>query len=159
MNLLFAQSANYYIKLIPIASGGSAKIVPVKELTVVEQIKEFTFGVDKVRITRGNQMIDLTIGGITESFKLAYNYYEGYDGAGQKSGAYIFRPISDTPKTYSTISKIYYADGVTTGMFILQGDKTFTRVYFSKALDYVKRFGFSVETYMDSIDIKDNKGK
>lgn len=90
---------------------GSAKLVEVKELTITEQIKEFSLGSDKVKITRGNQSFDLTIAGITETFKVFYNYYEGWSRGGQNSGAYIFRPISDTPKEYSPIKKIYYADG------------------------------------------------
>jgi hypothetical protein len=68
-------------------------------------------GSDKVRITRGNQSFDLTVGGVTETFKVFYNYYEGWDKGGQHSGAYIFRPLNDTPKEYSAIKKIYYADG------------------------------------------------
>lgn len=92
------------------ASGGSAKQVEVKELTITEQIKEFSLGNDKLKFTRGNQSFDFTIDGRSESLKINYNYYESYDGAGQQSGAYIFRPKSDR-KDYSTIRKIYYADG------------------------------------------------
>jgi len=49
--------------LVPTA-GGNAKILNIKELSIVEQIKEFTLGSDKVRIVRGTQMIDLTIAGV-----------------------------------------------------------------------------------------------
>jgi hypothetical protein len=115
------------------SSTGSAKLVPLKELTVVEQIKEFTFGNDKVRFTRGNQSFDLTINGTTDSFKIFYNYYEGWDQSGQKSGAYIFRPKTDTSKPYSTVNKMYYVDGKQVGMIVLDGDKALTRVYFNKA--------------------------
>ena len=125
-------------------SGGSAKLVPVKELTVVEQIKEFTLGNDKLRFTRGNQSFDLTINGNTESFKIFYNYYEGWDSEGQTSGAYIFRPKSNTPKSFSNISRMYYADGQTLGMIVLEGDKTITRCYFQKEKDFVRNYGFSV---------------
>jgi len=69
-------------------------------------------GSDKLKITRGNQSFDLTLGGATETFKVFYNYYEGWDKGGQHSGAYIFRPLSDTPKEYSPIKKIYYAEGM-----------------------------------------------
>ena len=62
------------MKLVAL-SGGSAKVVPVKELTVVEQIKEFALGSDKVRFTRGNQSFDLTLNGKVETFKIFYNYY------------------------------------------------------------------------------------
>jgi hypothetical protein len=94
-----------------VPTSGSAKLVSVQELTISEQIHEFTLGNDKLRITRGNQSFDLTLNGVTEGFKMFYNYYEGWDKGGQHSGAYIFRPLSDTPKEYSPIKKIYYADG------------------------------------------------
>lgn len=42
---------------------------------------------------------------------------------------------------------------------VLQGDRTFTRVIFSKATDYVAKFGFEVETFVDSIPISDGIGK
>ena len=48
------ESSNAYLKLA-VSSTGSAKVAPVKELTLVEQIKEFTLGSDKVKFTRGNQ--------------------------------------------------------------------------------------------------------
>lgn len=123
------------------ADAGSAKVVPVKELTITEQIKEFTLGNDKVRFTRGNQSFDLTLNGIAESFKIFYNYYEGWDAGGQHSGAYIFRPKSDNPRSFSSITKMHYADGATHGIIILQGDKTTTRVYFSKVTDEVRNNG------------------
>ena len=100
------------------ADGGSAKKVEVKELTLVEQIKEFSIGNDKVKLTRGNQSFDFTLDGRAESVRINYNYYESYDGDGQHSGAYIFRPKSDI-KGYSPIQKYYYADGLTSGMMIL----------------------------------------
>jgi hypothetical protein len=109
-NLDFEESSNSYVK-ITVYAGGSGRLVPVKELTISEQIREFSLGSDKVKITRGNQSIDLTINGVTETFKVNYNYYEGWDKGGQHSGAYIFRPLNDTPKEYSPIKKIYYADG------------------------------------------------
>jgi hypothetical protein len=87
-------------------------VAAVKELTVIEQIKEWDFADgSKLKFTRGNQTFDLTIDGSTNSFKIFYNYYEGWDQDGQKSGAYIFRPKADTSKPYSTVSKMYYVDG------------------------------------------------
>jgi len=111
---------------------------------VAEQIKEFTLGNDKVRFTRGNQSFDLTLNGVTETFKIFYNYYEGWDSGGQHSGAYIFRPKSDSPKPYSNIAKLHYADGATHGIIILQGDRTTTRVYFSKTANEVRNNGILV---------------
>ena len=78
---------------------------------------------------------------------------------GQHSGAYIFRPKSDNQKVYSNINKMHYADGVTTGIIVLEGDKSLTRVYFSKTADYVRNNGALVETQLDSIPITDNVGK
>lgn len=118
-NLDIGESSNAYVKLFAVSSGGSAKVVPVKELTVAEQIKEFTLGDDKVRFMRGNQSFILTLNGYNETFRIFYNYYEGWDEGGQHSGAYIFRPKLDTSKTYSTISKMHYADGLTTGIIVL----------------------------------------
>lgn len=97
--------------------------------------------------------------GRVETFKIFYNYYEGWDQSGQHSGAYIFRPKFDSPKSYSNINKLYYADGQTSGIIILEGDTTLTRVYFSKTTDYVRNFGFLIETQMDSISIADGVGK
>ena len=73
-NLDFDESSNSYVKLVPTV-GGSAKLVAVKELTITEQIREFALGSDKLKITRGSQTFDLTIKGVTETFKVFYNYY------------------------------------------------------------------------------------
>jgi hypothetical protein len=79
--------------------------------------------------------------------------------ASQSSGAYIFRPVNDVSKEYSSIKKIYYIDGVTNGIVVLEGDKTLTKVSFSKTQDYVRNFGFMIETFVDSIPIDDKIGK
>lgn len=115
-------------------------------------------GNDKLRITRGNQNFDLTINGATETFNIFYNYYQGYSG-GQSSGAYIFRPIIDTSEEYSAIKKIYYIDGDSTAVVVLEGDKTLTKVAFSKLPGYVRTYGFMIETFVDSIPIDDGLGK
>ena len=75
-SLDFSESSNSYVKLVPVGSGGSAKIQYPKELTIGEQIKEFALGSDKLRITRGNQNFDLTLNGATETFNIFYNYYQ-----------------------------------------------------------------------------------
>ena len=54
---------------------------------------------------------------------------------------------------------MHYADGVTHGIIILQGDKTTTRVYFSKTANEVRNNGVLVSTQLDSIPINDNIGK
>ena len=156
--LAFAESSNSYVKLVPVSSGGSAKVQVAKELTISEQIKEFIIGNDKLKITRGNQNFDLTINGATESFNIFYNYYQGMVG-GQSSGAYIFRPIVDSSSEYSSIKKIFYVDALTTAVIVLEGDKTLTKVFFSKNINYVRLFGFMIETYVDSIPITDGIGK
>lgn len=78
---------------------------------------------------------------------------------GQSSGAYIFRPIIDTSSEYSSIKKIYYVDALTTAVIVLEGDKTLTKVFFSKNNNYVRSFGFMIETIIDSIPITDGIGK
>lgn len=105
------ESSTAYVKLVPVKSGGSAKVEAVKELSITEQIKTFQLGTDTLKITRGSQKFDLTIGGALESFNIFYNNYDGWFSGGQNSGAYIFRPILDNPKLYSTIKKIHYCDG------------------------------------------------
>ncbi len=54
---------------------------------------------------------------------------------------------------------MYYADGRTVGMIILEGDKSITRVYFSKIKEYVNNYGCMIETQLDSIPVEDNVGK
>ena len=39
---------------------------------------------------------------------------------------------------------MHYADGATNGIIILQGDRTTTRVYFSKLVDEVRNNGILV---------------
>lgn len=79
--------------------------------------------------------------------------------SGQDSGAYIFRPTNDISVEYSVIRKIYYADGAASAVVVLEGDKTLTKVIFSKAVDYVRKYGFMIETFVDSIPIDEGRGK
>ena len=115
-SLDFDQSSNSYVKLVPVSSGGSAKPQVLKELTISEQIHEFSLGSDKLKIIKGNQTFELTINGVIESFKILYNFYTGWTGVGQASGAYIFRPVDDESKEYSTLKKIYYCDGTSSNI-------------------------------------------
>ncbi len=76
---------------------------------------------------------------------MGYNYYESYQGNGQKSGAYIFRPSDatiNTPKKYSNIKTIHYAEGTVATVIVLEGDKTYTKMYFYKQPKYVDTYGF-----------------
>jgi hypothetical protein len=49
--------------------------------------------------------------------------------------------------------------GSTNAIILLEGDKLFAKLYFSRTANYVKNYGFTIETYMDSISIADNLGK
>lgn len=84
----------------------------------------------------------MTLDGQVESFMIGYNYYTSYEGSDQKSGAYIFRPASDTANKYSNIKAIHYAEGVKSVVFALDGDKTSTKLFFSKEDGYVNKYGF-----------------
>lgn len=95
----------------------------------------------------------------TQSFTINYNYYESYQGPDQKSGAYIFRPAKDDKQTYSNIKTIYYAEGVKSVVIVLDGDRTDSKVTFSKEDGYIDSNGFEIETHIDSIPVLDKIGK
>lgn len=79
------------------------------------------------------------------AFQINYDYYESYQGDGQKSGAYIFRPANETistPKKYSTLKSVHYAEGDIVTVVVLQGDKTYSKMYFNKQPSYVENNGF-----------------
>lgn len=44
-------------------------------------------------------------------------------------------------------------------MFVFEGDKTYTKIYFSKIENEISEKGFEIETFVDSIDISDGVGK
>lgn len=67
--------------------------------------------------------------------------------------------MSDTPKKFSTIKNIGYAEGTNTVVLTLEGDRTNTKLYFSKATGYTAERGFEVETRIDAIPISDKVGK
>lgn len=132
----------------------------LKELSVLESSKNFSLSsTASIKITRASQKFDLSIGSAIESFTINYNYYESYQSSGQKSGAYIFRPNGNDPLKYSTIKAIAYAEGTKAVIFTLDGDKTSTKLFFSKEAGYIDKYGFEIETHIDSIPINDKKGK
>lgn len=108
----FPDSGNSYFRITPDAKTPSAKVVKLKELTLIDASKGFNItSTVYLKVTKSTSKIDLTMGNTTESFTVSYNYYESYEGSGQQSGAYIFRPNSNDPKKYSTTKTIHYAEG------------------------------------------------
>lgn len=80
--------------------------------------------------------MDITTGGKTFSITPSYSYYESFQEENeQRSGAYIFRPNNATirnSKKYTTFKNYHFAEGDTTTVFVYEGDKTYTKIYFSK---------------------------
>lgn len=104
----------------------------------------------------------MTIPSGTYPFELTYSHYIGFSDVGQKSGAYIFRPSASTinnPKKYSTLKSLHYAEGDQMVVVALQGDNTYTNLYFNKREGHVEAFGVEIETFIDSININDKEGK
>lgn len=156
----FPESGNTYIKIASDTKTASAKVVKMKELTIADAAKEFKLSsVASIKVTKNSQKFDLTLNGTVETFNVNYNFYDGYQGDGQKSGAYIFRPTANASTKYSTIKTIHFAEGTETVVFALDGDKTYSILYFSKVEGYVNTKGFEINTRVDSIPIADKIGK
>ncbi|KAL4512875.1 hypothetical protein ABPG72_017560 [Tetrahymena utriculariae] len=93
-------------------------------------------------------------------FEVLYHYYPSYQGKGQKSGAYIFRPATeyiDTPIAYSETKNQFIFHGKLVTIVLIQGTHTDSqlRVY---ASDYYRHV-VELETFIGSIPIKDKVGK
>ena len=156
-------AAYTYIKLAPLSSGGSVKVIPLETVGPTAIIKTFQLTDSaKVAFTRAQIKLAVTLKSGEYSIFPEYNYYESYQGDDQKSGAYIFRPSQDTlnkSKKYTTFKSYQYAEGDTTVVFVMEGDKTYTKMYFSKIPNEIEERGFEVETFIDSIDVSDGVGK
>lgn len=159
-NMELDEAAMNYVKIEPVKNG-SAKVIKPKEIN--ETAKNWTISSTvKLEFVKAQSKFVLTMSGKTYPFSVAYNYYESYQGTGQKSGAYIFRPSVFTiaaPRHYSTFRSYQYLEGTTHLALILEGDKTYTTVYFNKLAGYVDRYGLETYTYVDSINIDDKVGK
>ena len=156
----FPESGSIYVKVAVESKNPTAKVVKLKELTILDSSKEFKLGANSaIKVTKSSLKFDLTLGDSIESFFLNYNYYDSYNGEGQKSGAYIFRPANDSSKKYSTVKTLHYAEGTDTVVLVLEADRTNTKLYFSKAEGYVAEKGFEIETRIDSIPIAAKIGK
>jgi lysosomal alpha-mannosidase len=44
-------------------------------------------------------------------------------------------------------------------MVLLEGDRILSKVYFSRTVNYVRNYGFMIESFVDSISIADDIGK
>ncbi len=62
-------------------------------------------------------------------------------------------------KVLSNVKKVYSLDGTQGLVIVLEGTSTLTKVYFSKRVGYVERWGVEVESWLDSVPISDNIGK
>ena len=62
-NVDMPESANKYVKITPVKSSGSAKVIKSKELTVSEGSKSFKLSSSaEIKVTKASQKFDLTLG-------------------------------------------------------------------------------------------------
>lgn len=147
-NLYFNETSYSYAKLKKLTSGGSVKVIPFETVSSIAISKTFTItNTTKMTFTRATNRMEITTGSGSFGITPAYSYYESYQGDGQKSGAYIFRPSEATingSKKYTTYKNYHYAEGETVTVFVYEGDKTYTKIYFSKIPQEVETKGFEI---------------
>lgn len=151
-----------YVKLEAAKNGsGSARVVRLKELSILESSKSWNITPSThLTLAKATEKFTLTSNGSAFEWSVAYNYYESYQGTGQKSGAYIFRPSAATiagPRKYSATKGVHYAEGNSTVVVVLEGDRVYSRLYFHRLEDY--DHGFELHSYVHSIPVEDKQGK
>jgi len=91
-------------------------------------------------------------------FSLNYNYYESYQGDGQKSGAYIFRPSQKTlnaPLSYATPQSLTIYQGKNLLQVHVSSDKIIADLRIYNDLSN----GIELSTFINSISTDDGQGK
>ena len=94
----------------------------------------------------------------SSEFSLNYNYYESYQGDGQKSGAYIFRP------SQRTLSGSIAYDSAISGKVFIGKNLLQIQLYGAKTITAIRIYndmtnGIEVQTFVDSINTSDGQGK
>jgi hypothetical protein len=80
-NLDFEETSTNYVKLVPVKSGGSAKVVKLKTVTITQSTVDFNISsTASLKYTRAQQKFDLNALDSTLTFTVNYNYYESYQG-------------------------------------------------------------------------------
>jgi len=163
-NLAFEETSYSYVKLTA-SKSGSAKVINTKTILATETTKSWNVSSTanlQFLHSKLSFVLSFSNGSVVYPFSVSYHYYESYQGTGQKSGAYIFRPSVLTiagPRKYSTIKNVSYAEGSIYLVVVLEGDLTYTKLYFNKMPSYLETYGLETSTFVDSINIDDKQGK
>lgn len=102
---------------IAASKAGSAKVLTPKAIPKTETTKQWNVSSTaslQFLHEKESFVVSFNNGTLVYPFSVSYHYYESYQGTGQKSGAYIFRPSVHTiasPKKYSTIKVVSYVEG------------------------------------------------